>query len=109
MAQVPNNYQKEIAVKQFSLIDDPHVSEGIGTKSVDDEGVETKKQSLIEKGIFKNTYSNLFDSYKEAEQSTGNASRPGSPMGRSAEPISISKLFQKRKVVFQIILKKKLQ
>jgi PmbA protein len=45
---------------------------------------------LIEKGIFKNTYSNLFDSYKEAEQSTGNASRPGSPMGRSAEPIPIS-------------------
>jgi len=85
-----NHHEKEIAVKQFNLIDDPHVSEGIGTKSVDDEGVGTKKQSLIEKGIFKNTYSNLFDSYKEAKQSTGNASRPGSPMGRSAEPISIS-------------------
>ena len=85
-----NHHEKEIAVKQLSLVDDPYVSEGIGTKSVDDEGVETKKQSLIEKGIFKNTYSNLFDSYKEVEQSTGNASRPGSPMGRSAEPIPIS-------------------
>ena len=85
-----NHHEKEIAVKQLNLIDDPHVSEGIGTKSVDDEGVGTKKQSLIEKGIFKNTYSNLFDSYKEAKQSTGNASRPGSPMGRSAEPISVS-------------------
>ena len=85
-----NHHEKEIAVKQLNLIDDPHVSEGIGTKSVDDEGVETKKQNLIEKGIFKNTYSNLFDSYKEAKQSTGNASRPGSPMGRSAEPITIS-------------------
>jgi PmbA protein len=85
-----NHHEKEIAVKQLNLVDDPHVSEGIGTKLVDDEGVETKKQSLIEKGIFKNTYSNLFDSYKEAEQSTGNASRPGSPMGRSAEPIPIS-------------------
>jgi PmbA protein len=85
-----NHHEKEIAVKQLNLVDDPHVSEGIGTKSVDDEGIETKKQSLIEKGIFKNTYSNLFDSYKEAEQSTGNASRPGSPMGRSAEPIPMS-------------------
>jgi PmbA protein len=85
-----NHHEKEIAMKQLNLVDDPHVSEGIGTKSVDDEGVATKKQSLIEKGIFKNTYSNLFDSYKEAEQSTGNASRPGSPMGRSAEPIPIS-------------------
>ncbi|MFB5616401.1 MAG: metallopeptidase TldD-related protein, partial [Nitrosopumilus sp.] len=41
-------------------------------------------------GIFKNTYSNLFDSYKEEKESTGNSSRPGSPMGRSAEPIPIS-------------------
>jgi PmbA protein len=85
-----DKYEKEIAVKQLSLIDDPHVSEGIGTKAVDDEGVETKKQSLIERGIFKNTYSNLFDSYKEEMQSTGNASRPGSPLGKSAEPIPIA-------------------
>ncbi len=85
-----NNYEEEIAVKQLSLIDDPHVSNGIGTKSVDDEGNETKKQKIIEKGIFKNTYSNIFDSYKERRQSTGNASRVGSPMGRSAEPIPIS-------------------
>ena len=45
---------------------------------------------MIEKGIFKNTYSNLFDSFKETKQSTGNASRPGSPTGRSAEPIPVS-------------------
>ena len=85
-----NDYEKEIAVKEFSLIDDPHASEGIGTKSVDDEGIATREKSLIEKGVFKNTYSNLFDSYKEGESSTGNASRPGSPMGRSAEPIPMS-------------------
>ena len=85
-----DNYEKEIAVKEFSLIDDPHVPEGIGTKSVDDEGVETRERNLIERGIFKNMYSNLFDSYKEGESSTGNASRPGSPMGRSAEPIPMS-------------------
>jgi PmbA protein len=85
-----NNFEKEIAVEQLSLIDDPHIPEGIGTKSVDDEGVQTSKKSLIENGVFKNTYSNIFDSYKEGEESTGNASRPGSPMGRSAEPIPMS-------------------
>ncbi|MGY5148596.1 MAG: TldD/PmbA family protein [Candidatus Nitrosopumilus sp. bin_68KS] len=85
-----NNFEKQIAVEQFSLIDDPHELEGIGTKSVDDEGVETKKQSLIDKGIFKNTFSNLFDSYKEAEQSSGNALRLGSPLGKSSEPIPIA-------------------
>lgn len=85
-----NNYEKEIAVEQLNLVDDPHIPEGIGTKSIDDEGIETRKRNLIENGIFKNTFSNLFDSYKEGVKSTGNASRSGSPMGRSAEPIPIS-------------------
>jgi len=85
-----NNFEEQIAVEQLSLIDDPHISEGIGTKSVDDEGVKTQKRNLIEDGIFKNTFSNLFDSYKEGKQSSGNASRSGSPMGRSSEPIPSS-------------------
>jgi len=85
-----NNFEEKIATEQLSLIDDPHIPEGIGTKSVDDEGIETQKRNLIEKGIFKNTFSNLFDSYKEGKQSSGNGSRSGSPMGRSSEPIPIS-------------------
>ncbi len=85
-----NNFEEQIATEQLSLIDDPHIPEGIGTKSVDDEGVETQRRGLIEKGIFKNTFSNLFDSYKEGKQSSGNASRSGSPMGRSSEPIPTS-------------------
>lgn len=82
-----NDLGKKIATEQLSLVDDPHIPEGVGTKSVDDEGIKTEKRNLIEKGIFKNTFSNLFDSYKEGSQPTGNASRPGSPMGRSSEPI----------------------
>lgn len=85
-----NNFDKQIAVEQFSLIDDPHALEGIGTKSIDDEGIDTKKQSLIDKGFFKSTFSNLFDSYKESEQSSGNGLRLGSPLGKSSEPIPIA-------------------
>ncbi len=85
-----NKLNEEIGIKEFNLIDDPYAPEGIGTKSIDDEGVETQKKYLVEKGIFKNTFSDLFDSYKEGQQSTGNASRPGSPMGRSSEPIPVS-------------------
>jgi len=62
----------------------------MGTKSTDDEGVETRKINLVEKGIFKNTLSNLFDSYKEGSKSTGNGLRIGSPLGRSSEPIPVS-------------------
>ncbi len=85
-----NHLDKEIGVEQLELIDDPHIPEGIGSKAVDDEGIKTKKKHLIQKGVFKNTFSNLFDGYKKEKQSTGNASRVGSPMGRSSEPIPIS-------------------
>ncbi|MFB5632652.1 MAG: TldD/PmbA family protein [Nitrosopumilus sp.] len=85
-----NNLEEEIAVDNFNLTDDPHVAEGVGTKALDDEGVTTQKNNLIQNGIFKNTYSNLFDSFKENKKSTGNGSRMGSPMGRSSEPITIS-------------------
>jgi PmbA protein len=86
-----NNFKNKISTEEFNLTDDPHIPEGIGTKSIDDEGVKTEKIKLIENGIFKNSFSNLYDSYKEGEkESSGNAIRMGSPMGRSAEPIPIS-------------------
>ncbi len=65
--------------------------EGIGTKSVDGEGIRTKKNTLVKNGVFINVFSNLYDSYKEGEQeSSGNGIRMGSPLGNSAEPIPIS-------------------
>jgi PmbA protein len=86
-----NNFKNKISTEEFNLTDNPHIPEGIGTKSIDDEGVKTKKNKLIENGIFKNVFSNIYDSYKEGEkESSGNAIRMGSPMGRSSDPIPIS-------------------
>ncbi len=78
---------KNISVENFSLIDDPHFPDGIGSKPFDDEGVPTKTRYLIESGIFSNTYSDSFYAFKDGLQSTGNASRMGTPMGRVANPI----------------------
>ncbi|MDH3278095.1 MAG: TldD/PmbA family protein [Nitrosopumilus sp.] len=85
-----NNFEEKIADDEFSLIDNPHISQGIGSKPFDDEGVKTQINTYVDKGIFTDTYRNLFDSFKENIESTGNASRPGSPMGRSSESIPIS-------------------
>jgi PmbA protein len=85
-----NNLGDEISVKDFNLVDDPHIPQGLGTKKIDDEGIKTSVNNLIIDGVFKNTFSNLFDSYKEGRETTGNAARPGSPMGRSSDPIPIS-------------------
>ena len=86
-----SNYLNEkIAVDDFSLIDNPHLPEGLGSKTIDDEGIPTNINVLVNNGVFQNTFSDLFDSYKENSESTGNASRPGSPMGRSSESIPVS-------------------
>lgn len=78
---------KEVSVERFSLIDDPHFPDGIGSKPFDDEGIPTKTRYLIESGIFSNTYSDSYHAFKENLQTTGNAGRAGSPMGRAANPI----------------------
>jgi PmbA protein len=85
-----NDFNQKVAVDDFCLTDNPHIPQGIGTKPFDDEGVKTQVNNLIDNGVFSKTYGNLFDSFKEYTESTGNASRPGSPMGRSAESIPIS-------------------
>lgn len=78
---------KKIASDNFSLIDDPHYPEGIGSKPFDEEGVPTNPKPLIDSGTFVNIFSDSFYAFKEGRESTGNASRPGSPMGRAAQPI----------------------
>ncbi|WKT57256.1 metallopeptidase TldD-related protein [Candidatus Nitrosotenuis chungbukensis] len=78
---------KSIAVENFELIDDPHMPNGLGSKPFDDEGVPTKKTHYIRNGIFEKTYSDLHNAYKEGATSTGNASRLGSPLGRSSDPV----------------------
>jgi PmbA protein len=77
----------KIAVDEFNLVDDAHAPEGVGSKIFDDEGIATQKRSFIENGVFQGLYSDLYDAYKEGKESSGNATRLGSPMGRSAEPI----------------------
>ena len=44
-----NNFKNKIATEEFNLTDNPHIPEGIGTKSIDDEGTKTEKIKLIEK------------------------------------------------------------
>ena len=82
---------EQIATTKLNIMDHPHIPEGIGSKNSDDEGIKTKEKYFVKDGIFKSTFSNLFDAYKEGkDSSTGNAVRVGSPMGRSSEPITIA-------------------
>lgn len=79
-----------VAVEGFDLVDDPHAPNGLGSKPFDDEGEPTKQVQYIRNGIFEKTYSDWYNAYKEGTVSSGNASRQGSPLGRSSEPIPFS-------------------
>jgi PmbA protein len=80
----------QISVADFSLLDDPHATNRLGSKSFDDEGTPTKVTQYVHNGIFENTYSDSYNAFKEGTVSSGNACRPGSPLGRSSAPIPIS-------------------
>ncbi len=77
----------QVAVERFTLQDDPRAAECMGSKPFDDEGVPTHTRNLIENGTFKNIVYDTFYAAKDNVESTGNASRAGYPVGRSADPI----------------------
>ena len=79
-----------ISNENFNLIDDPHSPDGIGSKSFDDEGTPTSPQFLIKSGIMTGLFSDSFEAYKRKTNSSGNAARPGSPMGRSSQSLPMS-------------------
>jgi len=61
-----------IASDIVTLIDDPHMQDGLGTTSFDDEGVATYKKEIITKGKLNTLLYNLKTAYKAGVKSTGN-------------------------------------
>jgi len=72
-----------IAHKDLTIIDNGQSSTGLGTESIDGEGLPQRVNPIIEKGVLKNF---LFDSYFGRAfglDSTGNCARGGGPFGGS--------------------------
>lgn len=82
--------REKISIDELSVFDDPHSPNSLGSKSFDDEGVQTKQTHYIKNGIFESVYSDTYNSAKEKTTTSGNACRLGIPLGRSADPIPIS-------------------
>ncbi|HEX5458083.1 MAG TPA: TldD/PmbA family protein [Candidatus Nitrosotalea sp.] len=79
-----------ISADIFTLTDDPHSPDGIGSKPFDDEGTPTSPQDLIKSGIMAGLFSDSFEAFKNGTSSSGNAARPGSPMGRHVQSTPIT-------------------
>jgi PmbA protein len=84
-----DKFGDDVSNDNFTLMDDPHSPDGIGSKSFDDEGTITSPQFLIKSGVLTGLFSDSFEAFKNGIGSSGNAGRPGSPMGRSTQSIPI--------------------
>lgn len=67
-----NKLGSKIASENLNVFDDPTIKESLGWYHYDDEGVETKKTTLIEKGILKNHMQNRETANIFNTPSTGN-------------------------------------
>lgn len=61
-----------IASEIVTLIDDPHLKDGLGTTAFDDEGVATYKKEIITEGKLNSLLYNLKTAHKAGVKSTGN-------------------------------------
>lgn len=68
---------KPFASPLLSVIDDGTRAKGMGSAPFDGEGVPTRKQVLIEKGVVKGFIYNTIVAHRAGTASTGNASRGG--------------------------------
>jgi PmbA protein len=64
---------QQVACSQFSLVDDPTDVNSFGMKAFDDEGVPTRRNIIIEKGILKTYLHNSLTAKKHGVETTGNA------------------------------------
>ncbi|UCD95103.1 MAG: TldD/PmbA family protein [Candidatus Zixiibacteriota bacterium] len=51
---------QQIASDRFTIIDDPFVRSGLGSRLFDGEGMATRKRDMIDKGILKSYYINCY-------------------------------------------------
>lgn len=65
-----------IASESLEIVDDGILPGGMGSRSFDDEGVPSKKTSILESGVLKSLLHNSFTANKDDVENTGNACRP---------------------------------
>jgi PmbA protein len=51
---------KPIASKLLTIVDDPHILKGFGSRLYDGEGIASKKMPVIEAGVLRNYYINVY-------------------------------------------------
>jgi len=77
---------KKVASEELTVIDDPLMPGGIGSSPVDDEGVPSRKITIIKNGVLQRFVFDSFYGAIEKKRSTGSALRAIFAVGISAFP-----------------------
>ncbi|HKP62120.1 MAG TPA: metallopeptidase TldD-related protein [Polyangiales bacterium] len=67
-----------VASKLVSVIDDPLIARGPGSRPFDGEGLLSRRNTIVERGVLKSFVLDTYSAKKLGKQSTGNASRGSS-------------------------------
>lgn len=68
-----NYLEKKIFPSWLSIVDDPHIEKGLGSKPFDLEGVQTKKCVIVDKGVLKTWLVDTYFGYKLGFISSGHS------------------------------------
>ncbi len=77
LSKLKDRLNDKIATSKLTLVDDPHLKDGLASSSFDAEGVATKYKEVIKDGILKTYLYNLKTANIDNTKSTGNASKGG--------------------------------
>ncbi len=71
----------EVIGEGLSIVDDPSIDWGIGSRSFDDEGIPTRRKHIVRNGVLETYLYNYYTAMREGKKSTGNGFRrsPASP------------------------------
>lgn len=89
LSHFENKIDKKVASDLITIVEDPFMEDGIIRQSFDDEGVSTKKKTLIEKGILKTYLTNLKSANALNMQATGNCTKDSYKSTGSISPTNI--------------------
>ena len=77
MSLLKGRIGEQIAADCVSIIDDPLLLDGLDARPFDAEGVPSRKNVVVEGGVFKTFLHNLKTAHKDGVETTGNASKAG--------------------------------
>ncbi len=75
MSFLKDSMNERIFSKTLNIVDNPHIKKGMGSRLFDGEGIGTKEQKLIHKGVLKNWLLDISSGIQLKMETNGNAVR----------------------------------